>query len=336
VTRRRSLASSQLLGEDRLTTHYSIPESLAETTRALRGEALGRQWLEQLPRTLADAATRWSLDMRPPFANLTFNYAAPATLADGTPVVVKAGFVPPDKELISEVAALTHWNGRGAVRLLESDLDQGLLLLERLVPGRPLGEVEDDQEALSIAATVLEQLWRSGPPPTPPPISSLSPPFPLTNDWGRGFARLRSHFAGGTGPFPAALVERAERLWSELEASRAEPAVVLHGDLNFGNVLSAERKPWLAIDPKGIIGEPVYDTGIFLRDPIDRILASTHPDRFLARRIDQLAERLGFPRDRTRDWGLAQAVLSAWWSIEDEGSGWEPALFCAEVLARIR
>jgi streptomycin 6-kinase len=316
-----------------LATAGSIPGSLVEITLALRGEAPGRQWLEQLPRTLADAATRWSLDLRPPFANLTFNYAAPATLADGTPVVVKAGFVPPDKELVSEVAALTHWNGRGAVRLLESDLDQGLLLLERLVPGRPLGEVEDDQEALSIAATVLEQLWRSGPPPPP---TALSSPFPLTSDWSKGFARLRSHFTGGTGPFPAALVERAERLWSELEASKAEPAVVLHGDLNFGNVLSAEREPWLAIDPKGIIGEPVYDTGIFLRDPVDRILAAAHPNRFLARRIDQLAERLGFERYRIRDWGLAQAVLSAWWSIEDEGSGWEPALFCAEALARIR
>jgi streptomycin 6-kinase len=305
---------------------------LVEITLSLRGEAPGRQWLEQLPRILTDAASRWSLDVQAPFTNLSFNYAAPAVRLDGTPVVVKAGFIPPDKELISEVAALTHWNGRGAVRLLECDLDQGVLLLEHLVPGRPLGEVEDDEEALSIAAGVLQQLWRCGPPP-PPPVS-VSSPFPLTSDWGKGFARLRSHF-GGTGPFPASLVERAERLWSELEDSQAEPAVVLHGDLNFGNVLSAEREPWLAIDPKGIIGEPLYDTGIFLRDPIDRILAAAHPGRFLARRIDQLAERFSFERTRIRDWGLAQAVLSAWWSIEDEGSGWEPALFCAEVLAQI-
>jgi streptomycin 6-kinase len=317
-----------------LATADSIPGSLVEITLSLRGEAPGRHWLEQLPRILADAASRWSLDLQAPFTNLSFNYAAPAVrLDDGTPVVVKAGFIPPDKELISEVAALTHWNGRGAVRLLESDLDQGILLLERLVPGRPLAEVEEDEEALSIAAGVLQQLWRSEPPP-PPSVSSSSP-FPLTSDWGKGFARLRSHF-GGTGPFPASLVERAERLWSELEDSKAEPSIVLHGDLNFGNVLSAEREPWLAIDPKGIIGEPVYDTGIFLRDPVDRILAAAHPDRFLARRIDQLAECFGFERTRIRDWGLAQAVLSAWWSIEDEGSGWEPALFCAEVLAQIR
>ncbi|PWT72409.1 MAG: aminoglycoside resistance protein [Chloroflexi bacterium] len=308
-----------------------MPGSLVEITIALHGEAAGRQWLEQLPRILDECAERWSLDLQPPFANLTYNYAAPAVRHDGTPVVVKAGFVPPDKELISEVAALFYWNGGGAVRLLESDLDQGLLLLERLVPGRPIGEIEDDEEAISIAATVLEQLWRAGAPRRDQPYSAA---FPHTRDWGKGFARLRSHF-GGTGPFPAELVERAEHLWSELEDSKAEPAVVLHGDLNFGNVLSAEREPWLAIDPKGIIGEPAYDTGIFLRDPVDRILASDHPDQFLARRIDQLADRLGFERSCIRDWGLAQAVLSAWWSIEDEGSGWEPAIWCAEALARI-
>jgi streptomycin 6-kinase len=310
----------------------------------MRGEAPARLWLEeQLPHVLDDCASRWSLELLPPFANLSYNYAAPAMRSDGTRVVVKAGFIPADKELISEMAALTHWNGHGAVRLLESDLDQGILLLERLEPGRPIGELDDDQEALSVAATVLEQLWRAGPPPRPLPpaphpsaaAASSPSPFPLTRDWGKGFTRLRSHFGGGTGPLPAALVERAERLWSELEDSQTEPAVLLHGDLNFGNVLSAEREPWLAIDPKGIIGEPVYDTGIFLRDPVARILAADQPDRFLARRIDQLAERLGFPRYRIRDWGLAQAVLSAWWNIEDEGYGWEPALRCAEALARI-
>ncbi|MGO8947281.1 MAG: aminoglycoside phosphotransferase family protein, partial [Ktedonobacterales bacterium] len=106
--------------------------------------------------------------------------------------------------------------------------------------------------------------------------------------------------------------------------------------LNFGNVLSAQRESWLAIDPKGIIGEPAYDTGIFLRDPVTRILNTPQPERFLARRIDQLAEELGFDRERIRDWGFAQAVLSACWFLEDNGVGWEGALRCAELLAGIR
>jgi len=55
----------------------------------------------------------------------------------------------------------------------------------------------------------------------------------------------------------------------------------------------------------------------------------------LARRVDQLAAELGFERARIRGWGVAQAVLSAWWSFEDHGHGWEPAIACAELLAAI-
>ncbi len=301
----------------------AIPGTLARYTKDVHGEAAGQEWLDHLPAILADHAARWSLTLQPPFPNLTYNYAAPAVRADGTPVVIKAGFIPPDKEFVSEANALRIFVGRGAVRLLEDDLDQGVLLLERLEPGTPLCALEDDEEASAAAASVLRQLWR----PVPPQHG-----FPLTSDWGRGFARLRAHF-GGTGPFPAALVERAERLFAELTTTQAAPAL-LHGDLNFGNVLAAQREPWLAIDPKGVVGEPAYDTGIFLRDPLPDILNVPDPARLLARRIDQLAEELNFDRERIRNWGLAQAVLSAWWSVEDHGAGWEPALACAELLAQ--
>ncbi len=304
---------------------HPIPDSLIQTAKSLHGETAGQAWIDQLPSLLADCARRWSLVLQPPFTNLTYNYAAPATRPDGTQVVIKAGFTPPDKEFVTEVAALDFFDGRGAVKLLESDVVQGVMLLERLEPGRPIAELEDDQEAIAVAAAVLRQLWR--------PVPSAHQ-FPLTSDWGKGFARLRQHF-GGSGPFPTALVERAERLFAELEATNAEPAL-LHGDLNFGNVLSAQREPWLAIDPKGIVGEPAYDTGIFLRDPVDRILGASDPQRFLSRRIDQLAAELGFERQRILDWGFAQAMLSAWWVVEDHVPGWEVALECAEILAQIR
>jgi streptomycin 6-kinase len=55
----------------------------------------------------------------------------------------------------------------------------------------------------------------------------------------------------------------------------------------------------------------------------------------LARRIDQLSDELGFDRARLRGWGLAQAVLAAWWTLEDHGHGWEPWIACAEILASL-
>ena len=121
------------------------------------------------------------------------------------------------------------------------------------------------------------------------------------------------------------------RCLPRLLASSAGP-VLLHGDLHHENILSAARQPWLAIDPKGVCGEPAYEVGALLRNPMPRLLDHPAPARLLARRLDLLAEVLGIDRRRLAAWGYAQAVLSAWWSLEDHGRGWEPALRVAEWL----
>jgi streptomycin 6-kinase len=188
-----------------------------------------------------------------------------------------------------------------------------------------LSSVEDDEKAISIAAAVMRQMWRSAP---------TEHPFPSVSDWGKGFARLRQHYGGGCGPFPTLLLEEAETLFAELSASMDEP-VLLHGDLHQDNILAAQRHPWLAIDPKGLVGEPAYEIGSLLRNPFPQLLQTPNPGHILARRVDQLAEELDLDRVRIRGWGLAQAVLSAWWGVEDFGHIWDAALACAELLATI-
>ena len=156
-----------------------------------------------------------------------------------------------------------------------------------------------------------------------------------------GLDRMRHRFDGGTGPLPRPLVETAERLFAELLNSMQQP-VLLHGDLHHWNILSAERQPWLAIDPKGIVGEPAYEVGAILRNMAPHLLAQTQPHgrshwrQIIARRADILADELGFDRERLLDWGLAQAILSAWWSIEDHGHGWQWAVHCAQLIDEIR
>ena len=300
-----------------------IPDELTHTTIELRGAA-GAEWLRRLPGIVADRERRWSLVVGPLFPDLSANYVAPAVRADGTAAVLKLSF-PEDRGFRTEAEALGLFDGRGAVQLLELDLDRGAMLLERLVPGVPLDTVEDDEEAMSIAADVLRRLWRPAP---------ADHPFPAVSDWAQGLVRLRHRFGGGTGPLPAALVEEAEALFAELIPSRAEP-VLLHGDLHHGNVLAARRRTWLAIDPKGIVGEPAFDAGALLYNPSE-LLDAPRPGKVLERRIDRLAEELDLDRARVRGWGLSRAVLAAHWAWEDSGEVWEEALAFAELLAGIR
>jgi len=299
----------------------TIPPDFARRMAEAFGED-GRRWAADLPRLIDEFAGRWGLAVGPPF-ELSYNYAAPATSGDGTQVVLRLGC--PRQEFDAEFEALRVYDGRGCVRLLAGDRERGAMLLERLLPGHTLATVEDDDQATEIAAGLMAQL-------------RLAPPaghrFPTTQDWMRGLEKVRARYGGGTGPFPAVLVDRAERLSVELHASAA-PAVLLHGDLHHYNILAAERAPWLIIDPQGVVGEPAYETGALLRNPLPQVYDWPDFAGRTARRVAILAERLGIDRQRIAGWGLAQAVLSAWWTVEESGSPDEPVLGLAEGLAQL-
>ncbi|MFL5991361.1 MAG: aminoglycoside phosphotransferase family protein [Rubrobacteraceae bacterium] len=242
---------------------------------------------------------------------------------DGTAAVLKLSY-PDDPGFHMEAEALRLFAGRGAALLLELDKGRGAMLLERLEPGVPLTTVGDD-EATSIAAGVMRRLWR----PVP-----RDHQFPTVSDWARGFDRLRRSFGGGTGPMPVTLVEEAEGLFADLLASEEEP-VLLHGDLHHHNILAARREPWLAIDPKGVVGEAAFDTAALLHNPVE-VLGKPRPGKVMERRIDLLSEELGLDRERVRGWGLAGAVLAAYWGLEDSGQVWEEALVFARLLSELR
>jgi streptomycin 6-kinase len=295
------------------------PGRLARNVVDVFGDT-GARWLEQLPAIINSCARQWSLRVGPPLENLSYNYIAPAVRADGRQVILKIGV--PNPELDSEIEALILYGGRGCVQLLSVDREQGALLLERLLPGTSLLELDDDDQATRIAAGVMRRLWR---PVNPNPAS------PTVERWGAGLARMRRRFNGGTGPLPPQLVDKAERLFSELLATMEAP-VLLHGDLHHENILQSEREPWLAIDPKGVIGEPAYEPGTMLRSLRPDLLNGPEPEAVIARRADILAAELDLERERLLAWGLAQAVLSAWWSIEDHGGGWEQAIRCSKLI----
>jgi streptomycin 6-kinase len=281
----------------------------------------GRDFLQSLPDLVAEAGRRWQLTDVQPVSNLSYNYVATARRA-GREVVLKLGV--PDREFISEIVALRLFDGRGAARLLEADEDRSMFLLERLRPGELMAALRDDAQATHIAADVLLALWR--PAPANDKLIQLS-------DWFKGFAGLRQRFEGGTGPLNRRMVERAE---AAVKGFFGEPYVptLMHGDLHHFNILSSERG-WLAIDPKGVIGPAAYEVGPLLINPW--LVTGLHPEtpQLLQNRIAILSEHLGFEKERIREWGLAHALLSAWWSLADN-EDWQPASKFAEILAEAR
>jgi streptomycin 6-kinase len=280
----------------------------------------GARWLTTLPALRAEVARAWDLRLGEPYP-LSYHWVAPAMRADGTAAVLKLG-VPSADHLPVEVATLDCWGGAGAVRLLAYEPAWGALLLERADPGTPASAIVParDAEATEAILGVMRRLHA-----TPVPDGVL----PDLESQGAAFAaHLRAY--PGDDPLPRHLVERAGRLFDELCAS-APARVVLHGDLHHDNVLRAEREPWLAIDPHGVVGDPGYEAGAVVYNP--------DPDRrddelvaLAPARIERLADGMGQPAERILAWAFVKAVLSEVWNAEDGGEVGSRALDVALAL----
>src|SRR5206468_2643074 len=126
--------------------------------------------------------------------------------------------------------------------------------------------------------------------------------------------------------------ERARAVISDLIKS-SPAAVLLHGDLNPGNIVSGKRQAWLAIDPKGELGDPASEVGPWFYNVSPHLLSQSSLKSILVRRLDQFAAELGFDRKRIHAWAFIDAVLSACWSIEEREDTWTWQVSCAQELA---
>jgi streptomycin 6-kinase len=295
-----------------------IPQTFQQRIASVWGES-GRAWLDRLPTLISRCVARWHLSIQGRAPVLSYNFAAFVVTADGTEAVLKIGV--PNPELLTEIEALRALQGRPVVELLEGDRELGALLLRRLVPGTPLSAMRSDEEGAVIGARLIGAL------PTPEPAEHA---FPTVAGWALAFDRLRMRLDGGTGPLPARLVEKAERLFRELEGS-CPRSMLLHGDLHHDNILSDARNGWVAIDPKGVIGDPTYEAARFQHNPIPGFLSMERPRAVAERRVEILASILGEERSRLLAWAFFDAMLAACWSLED-GGDWGYHLSCAELF----
>jgi streptomycin 6-kinase len=199
-----------------------------------------------------------------------------------------------------EADALAFWDGRGAVRLLARDDACGALLIERCRPGTQLWALPEE-DALEAVATVFRALRRPAP---------QRHPFRLLADEAERWAEeLPGRWERSDRRLDRSVVDEAVALASELGSTQPE-LVVCHQDLHGGNVLAAERAPWLAIDAKPLVGEPAFDTASYLRDRRPWLFAQPRPQRIVARRLDALSEALSLDRERMRGWALVHALAS--------------------------
>ncbi len=266
-----------------------IPERLAATCRRTPER---RAWLERLPHAIRELQHTWSLSLLAPFDGneVSCAWVAPAVCTDGTRAVLKLGM--PHMEGEHEIPALRFWDSDPTVRLLAADDDRNAMLLERCEPGTVLRQLPELEQDVVIAG-LLRRLWRM--PAAPHPFRPL--------------ATMTAHWANETladaARWPdAGLVQAGLRLFEELPRTSPND-VLLATDLHAGNILQAQREPWLVIDPKPFVGDPAYDATQHLFNCEGRMRAD--PDATIRR----FADLLEVDYERVRLWMFARAAAES-------------------------
>jgi streptomycin 6-kinase len=234
-------------------------------------------------------AERWSLSIGTPFEGpeVSAAWVAPVQRADGTTAVLKLGL--PHMEAREEAAGLRFWDGDPTVRVLEADEELDAMLLERCEPGTHLRTLPEPEQDVVIAK-LLRRLWRG-------PVA----PHPF-----RPLAELTAYWAAETladevrWPDPG-LTREGLALFEELPRTSGDE-VLLATDLHAGNVLRAEREPWLVIDPKPFVGDRAYDATQHLFNCDERLRTNPLPT------IERFSNLLDVDAERVRLWIFARAA----------------------------
>lgn len=272
---------------------FFIPARLQETASGRGAE--GTRWLQALPLRVAELERAWSLTAGRAFASDGYiAWVAPVRLEDGSEAVLKIGIPFPDTR--HEADALRFYEGHGAARLLRVSEDGFSLLLERCLPGASLWSLDEDARS-AVGAGLLRRLWRS---------PSLGDLFRRLTDLVARWAEVLPREAPVWG-YDAGMVAGALRIARDLAGSQPR-TLLLHGDFHPGNVLSAAREPWLAIDPQPVIGDPAFDLAQWLGDLCEPAEQSADPIAAIRRHTDRMSRLLDLDPTRVAGWAFAKSV----------------------------
>ncbi len=294
-----------------------LPPRFVQNTVDLCGEA-GKMWLNDLPRIVEELSEKWSFKPEKPFRNLSYNFVAPCICENGENAVLKIALPLNNPEIFNEAAFLELADGNGTVKLLNLDETNRAILLEKATPGANLKEVcrTDVGKAVEITIKAMRKILKK-----PPQDHS----FWLLDEWFDNF-----FYKSENTEFPERFIWKARGIYEELSVLSKEKFLI-HGDLHHENILSAEREPFLVIDPKGIVGEIGFEISTFLNNHAFWLSDDLNLREKIIEAVFQFSEAFEIEPINLYKWAFAQMVLSIWWTFEDGGQNWHEEIWRTEI-----
>lgn len=276
----------------------------------------GEHWIANLPATVAALTDYWNLSQVIPVPNMTFNYVAKAILNINQPVVLKISY--DKKSIVNEKRALMNLDSQGSIKLINYNSKYNALLLQQAIPGITLKSLYPAQidYVMECYVKTMQKLHSKH-------LPKKQNDYHIA-DW------LKALDTPASKQIPIHILNRAIDLRNKLLSS-LKSLVFLHGDLHHDNILKHGNE-WLAIDPKGVVGEAEFEIAAFDFMYITELATTVNVKKIFTERINLLAQKSNLDAQRIKDWVFVRLVLMAVWLIEDNDDP-SRAIKLAELLS---
>jgi len=257
--------------------------------------AAGQAWIEALPMTVESLCQRWNLAVEGVPMHGYLGIVVPVRRT-AERYALKVSWI--NESTADEIEALRIWDGNGAVRLLEADPSIAALLLERLDSRRSLEDIPIE-EAITIAASLVRRLSV--------PARGNVPHLSVVAE--RLAESLLDRWEQLNRPIAQRLVDAARDVAIQLGPEAG--SFLVNYDLHYGNVLAGVREPWLAIDPKVVVGDPEYGPAQLLWTRLPDI----EREGGLSRHFHALVDQAGLDLPRAQAWTLVRTIDYWLWGL---------------------
>ena len=293
------------------------PAELVKHVTAICG-LRGEHWLENLPVIVGELENAWDIKVAEPFEKGEFNFVAPASSSNGIDAVLKIAPPYDPIEIFAEAAFLSSRAGKACVDLLREDRSRRAILIEHARPGLSM-DVQFDADPFACVEPAIELLRSilSAPPANITDVQYL-------DDWFTRFECFRET------DFPKDYGEKALAIYEKVKQQH-DRIYYLHGDFHPGNIVTADRGPFLAIDPKGLVGHVSYDIAVFLNNLhwwqkgkpglVDDLNAA----------VVKFATAFQIEELQVRESAFANMVIGAWWNFEDMPEHYHNEVVLADI-----
>lgn len=285
----------------RLHTGHPLPEQMVETVRQWNRSRVTPGWLDEIPSTISDVCSKWKIELDHIVPDTYVTLVALGRSAELGPVVIKSSALA--DEFLSESTALTLGASENVARVYDLDIERSVMVMERIVPGVQLRDVEiSDEDSTRMAAETVVTFWRE--------VSNPVHLHPL-----RGWMKALFEWTQRPELIDPDLILQAQHLALGL-LERSTQTRLLHGDFQHHNLLMRSSGDLAIIDPKGLYGDPGFEFAAWMYNP-EGVTARADYLELTVRRATIWSDICGIDAQELIDWAFVGAVLSmCWWNRE--------------------